>query len=216
MDVLFSDNQQLGISKRLKDLRKDKNLSHVSLSKALGESPYNLEVSKDSLIKYEVSDTFHSSFGAIKGMAAKTLFCLAKFYGVSSDYLLCNTDIKNPKPEMKLSCDYTGLSEKSINAIKNLENNDNISAPYLNILNTLHEEGFITELTEVFSHFLFLAITRKNRWKFDDEQIPDDVVMDMASWHLNNKISDAVEDIKTTMIENYKYFYMDDLMEDLP
>lgn len=61
-------------------------------------------------MNYEVSREEHSKKYKNLGMRVEYLYCLADFYGVSTDYLLGLT--KNPVPDQSIQavCQYTGLS----------------------------------------------------------------------------------------------------------
>ena len=75
------------MAKRLKELREGKRLSHVNLAKALKDQ-YGIEISRDSLMAYEVSDPNNTKAYRNEGMKVEYLRCLAEYYGVSVDYLL--------------------------------------------------------------------------------------------------------------------------------
>lgn len=121
-----SKERSFEMAKRLKALRDEKGLSHVSLSKELKEK-YGISISKDSLINYEISEdnrTRAQDFPNLK-MKVEYLLVLADYYGVSTDYLLCQTDTKSPIIELRQTCDYTGLSERAalgLNLNKNADN----------------------------------------------------------------------------------------------
>lgn len=55
-----------------------------------------------------------------KGYDYRTIKCIAEYFGVSLDYLINNTDIQSPDPYVKISCDYTGLSEKAVSNLHNI------------------------------------------------------------------------------------------------
>lgn len=124
------------MGRRLKEERENKKLSHVSLSKALRER-YGIEISKDSLINYEVSVDHHTKSYKNNGMKVEYLRCLADFYGVSTDYLLGLSDTKAADERIKCSCRYTGLSEKTVKTLHRLsqtrDNHDNLML-FLDIL----------------------------------------------------------------------------------
>lgn len=84
--------QSLILAQRLKKLRETNKLSHVELSKAL-KREYNVNISKDSLINYEVTDPHHTRANKNLGMNVEFLTCLADFYGVTTDYLLGLSDV---------------------------------------------------------------------------------------------------------------------------
>lgn len=116
------EEQSVEMGKRLKSLRENtlldgKKMSHVELKKKLKEK-YGVEISRDSLMNYEVSDVNHSKFGTNLKMSAEYLNCLAFFYGVSTDYLLCRSDAKTADEDMQIACKTTGLSAEAIAALK--------------------------------------------------------------------------------------------------
>ncbi len=75
-------NCQLTIQERLKDLRVEKGLNLEELSKATG-------ISRSALGSYENDDYKEINHG--------NLLILAKFYGVSTDYLLCLVENRCPE-----------------------------------------------------------------------------------------------------------------------
>ena len=89
------EEQSVKMGKRLKALREEtplngKKMSHEKLKEKLKEI-YGVEISRDSLMNYEVSDVNHSKFGTNLKMNVEYLNCLSSFYGVSTDYLLAQT-----------------------------------------------------------------------------------------------------------------------------
>jgi len=225
MSSKFSDEQKIKTAKRLKALREEKGISHVTLSKELLEQ-CGLKISKDSLMKYEVSDVYHTSFGAISGMAAETLYCLAQYYNVSTDYLLAITDIQSIEPDMQAACKYTGLSEAAINNIKNLGNKTDsyyydthgFKPPLLKILNILFGKGFIADLLEAIGHCLYQIIVRD---KFGSDRVlsieEEQRITLPAIGYLNKEVDDEISkvmDILRCDLTGYYYGYVDP--EDLP
>lgn len=113
-NTAISDTQSKNIAIRLKLLREEKGISHETLSSATG-------ISKDTLIKYEKTDEYNTSFGANKGMRIDFAVSLAKFYNTSTDYILCNTDIKSPDLTISDICEKTGLTENAVIRLSNLK-----------------------------------------------------------------------------------------------
>ena len=106
--------QSLKMAERLKQLRGK--LSHQKLSETI-EQRYGVKISKDSLINYEVTDEHHTKAYKNEGMNMKYICCLADFFGVSTDYLLGISDIKNINTK-EITALQLGLSEKAIDSIR--------------------------------------------------------------------------------------------------
>ena len=118
---------------RLKELRKQYHLSHDKLASALQEK-YNISISKDSLVGYEAPHEGHTRFGSNLRMRAEYIICLADFFGVTTDYLLINTDDPAIKPSIR---NETGLSAEAIQYLsvsKDKQGNENNSCFIINSL----------------------------------------------------------------------------------
>lgn len=100
-------------AQRLKELRTQKGLSYEALRNKLIEK-YGVEISIDSLKNYEVSKDSHVRAYKNEGMRLSYLRCLADFYGVSSDYILGISDVKNQSMDIKMIVESTGLSEENV------------------------------------------------------------------------------------------------------
>ena len=77
------EEQSVKMGKRLKALREEtplngKKMSHEKLKEKLKEI-YGVEISRDSLMNYEVSDVNHSKFGTNLKMNVEYLNCLLVF-----------------------------------------------------------------------------------------------------------------------------------------
>ena len=93
-------NIKLTIPERLKDLRTECGLTLEQLSEATG-------ISRAALGKYETDD--------FKDISPFSIAALAKFYGVSADYLMGLTEIKNhPNTEL----DALHLGDDAIEVLK--------------------------------------------------------------------------------------------------
>lgn len=194
MNNLYSDEQKVKTAQRLKNLREERGISHATLANSL-EAQCGLTISRDSLMKYEKDDKLHSSFGATKGMAAETLYCLAKFYEVSIDYLLGNSNIKSPDTKMQAACKYTGLSEE---AISKLKTHTDDQPPFLDILNALCEVGFINNVVYAFGNYIERVHSRVDMVYLADKNYPMDIPTREHIWNLKNIIDEYIDDIKNT------------------
>jgi transcriptional regulator with XRE-family HTH domain len=131
----YDDSLKMISAVRLKQLRKEKDLSHAKLSEVLSKK-YDINISKDSLMLYEVADEFHSNFGRIKGMKIEYLYTLADFYNVSTDYLLGKDECK--KADNREINKRLGLSDKAIEA---MQGNKSLERDYfVQLLNFLLEQ----------------------------------------------------------------------------
>lgn len=103
-------SNSLIMATRLRELREQKKLSHNALSKAIKDK-YNIDISRDSLMSYEVADPHHTKAYKNEGMRVEYLRCLADFYGVSANYLL---GISNDPAIKSYTVDELGLSKEVV------------------------------------------------------------------------------------------------------
>ena len=115
--------QSFEMAQMLKQLREERKLSHKSLAEEL-QSKYHINISKDSLINYEICDENRSKSDNLANMKMRVEFldCLATFYGVSTDYLLGKTVKKTPDISVRGASECTGLSETAIEKVQSLSN----------------------------------------------------------------------------------------------
>lgn len=106
----------LKMGERLRKLRKSRGLSYERLQAAISEK-YGVEISKDSLINYEVSDENHTKRFKNNGMRVEYLRYFSDFYHVSADYLLALSDIKATDSTTRDICEKTGLSEHTVSRL---------------------------------------------------------------------------------------------------
>ena len=110
-------NKSFVMAERLRELREAQKLSHEKLSKTLSEK-YGIKISSDSLMNYEFSKGGHSKTFKNMGMRVEYLYCLADFYGVSTDYILGISDVKSPDPSLQAVVEYTGIPEDALHAFR--------------------------------------------------------------------------------------------------
>ncbi|MBE6628977.1 MAG: helix-turn-helix transcriptional regulator [Ruminococcaceae bacterium] len=63
----------------------------------------------------------------VKAPGADTIFRIANFFNVSADYLLGISDIPTQNAELKAVCEYTGLSQKAIEKILEVKQEEEIN-----------------------------------------------------------------------------------------
>lgn len=103
-------NKKALFPSQLRELRKEKGISQESVARDLG-------VSKSTIGLYETGDTLPD---------AKTLYDLAKYYNVSSDYLLGLSTSKSPNINIRGMVEYLHLSEDAVHEILNMADPDNL------------------------------------------------------------------------------------------
>ncbi len=94
----------------------------------------------------------------------RTVPIIAEFFGVSTDYLLTDTEIKTTNAELKAVCEYTGLSESAVSKIKDSIDTYHIeelhgwvslmlqSDRFWNIAYSIMEYDLYSQLQEYLSH----------------------------------------------------------------
>ena len=160
---MTKNEQSIKMGERLKALREKKGLSHDRLGKTLSEK-YGIGFDKTTLMNYEVSCENHTMFGKNLGMGVDRLCVLADFYGVSTDYLLGITDIPTMDMSIRAICNYTGLTEASVNFlhfyISKEQNNmyvggftEDMFSPKMLINEILGRDSFSSALDKFVSEF---------------------------------------------------------------
>ena len=108
---------QKKIAERLKDLRISAGYTQEDISKKIKVTTKTYR--EWEVGKYTKDDTFY--YPAIE---YDNLLCLSEIYGVSTDYLLCNSNCRSV--DNHYISKKTGLSEQSINILSNRENGRDI------------------------------------------------------------------------------------------
>lgn len=117
MDI---DALSVKFAHQLKALREQKNLSQQQLAEAITNKykGIGVTISADSIMYYETVEKHHTKFKKNTGMAVKYLWCFADFFEVSVDYLLGNVPHSTTDENQRIACEYTGLSEESVKALR--------------------------------------------------------------------------------------------------
>lgn len=176
------------IASRLKSERTRAKLSHAKLSEAIQEK-YGISISIDSLKGYEVDTANKTKTGSNKGMRIEYLYCLADFYGVSTDYLLGISNSRSRNTEIRTISNATGLSDKAILKLtldKSLVDKgiyDSNDFFYLSILNRLIESESFLDMTRLAD--AYCRVTTDSSLHIDlDHLVPglDDVSIQTAAF----------------------------------
>lgn len=110
------------LAERMTELRKKHNFTQEDIAKYL-------DCNRATVANYE---------NGKRQPDYNTLIKLAQKYGVSTDYLLGLTDVTTADRDLKFICDYTGLSEKSVQILHFFKDSECIT-PTTNLL--LESEG---------------------------------------------------------------------------
>ena len=139
------------IAKRLKELRNEKKISQETLSEQL-ENMECITISARQIQNIEntsqIQDEFSSKKHAVFGLRTETLYALAKYYGVSVDYILGLSDSKRVDVNAKAAHIYTGLDEKTIAIIHELNIATRINSRIIDYI--FQKKELITSLLEYF------------------------------------------------------------------
>lgn len=77
-------------------------------------------VEKNTGISHSQIDDLESSVGKPRGVSYQTVAKLAKYYGVSADYLLGLSEQMHPDINIRFMCEYLGLSEEAVKLLHHL------------------------------------------------------------------------------------------------
>ena len=192
----MSKTNSLIMAERLKQLRKERKLSHVALSTALNQA-YGIDISRDSLMSYEVTDPNHSKPYKNEGMRVEYLRCLADFYGVSADYLLGLTNDPSREPS---AIDELGLSPQAIAKLKGCCSEGRATGfiDGINTLLTLPRLSMLAKNINRLSRNIILETNRLKQYstnnRGNDERIfPPDRQMDIQDADFSSRLVDIIE-----------------------
>lgn len=185
---MFDIERKKKIAQRIKKLRKSKKLSHQKLAEELRKK-YNITISKDSLIQYEVDTEHHSKWDKLKGMNIEYLYYLADFFNVSVDYILGITDNPTTDKTLDFICNYTGLSQSAVNTLRQLNTTkcktiSQIieSAEFLDIVNIIisaqYNKNLLNPSGDVIAHIIIDKLCGEN--KTEIEKIIDQIAEQVA------------------------------------
>ena len=119
----YSENAYIEpLATRLRELTEETGVSQTELAAAIG-------VTRQAVNSYTLGNTVPNS---------DVLINIARYFNVSTDYLLGISDVKSVNVTLKEICEMTGLSEKSITILQNILKLQKKS--YINMLNFLIEE----------------------------------------------------------------------------
>jgi transcriptional regulator with XRE-family HTH domain len=150
---------KLTTGEKLKDERVKRNLTSKQVCDEiekkygyrLAEATYN-EMENDKQNKNEEPKNF----------GYKAFVYLAKYYNVSTDYLLGLTETSSIEPDIQNACKVTGLSEK---AIEKIIDNKKICFPYFNPVDEFLQSNDFDLIMVEFLEYVETIISTKEKYK---------------------------------------------------
>lgn len=145
---------------------------------------------------------------------SEVLIKIADFYNVSIDYLLGLTDIKSIDEDLKVTCKYTGLSEKAAMFIHHLNKKD-VNNQYeainlenmLNSLNILLSSDCIEKFLIDLFHYLFIDFEHDDKMaliakiKSDTSEQENELIFTtkVLEWAALYELQECFQQLKTNM-----------------
>lgn len=114
---LYESMLSIRIAQGLRALRRERGLSFKKLKNALADE-CGVEIAEATLKYYEA--TKGSRFGANLKMSSEYARCLARFYGVSTDYILGTSDEPSTAPVERSVYDEIGLSSQALGVMRRM------------------------------------------------------------------------------------------------
>lgn len=105
------DKENAVFAKKLRQIAKEEGVTQQALA------DYIVKQTGETITRQSVGQWF---IGATCP-PLRTVPLIAEFFGVSTDYLLTETEIKTPDVNIQALCEYTGLSEKSIRNLSEMK-----------------------------------------------------------------------------------------------
>lgn len=129
----MDDNQKQIFAQRLSELRHERKLTQKDLSN-------QLHIQRVSIAKYETSERKPSLIDLLQ---------FANFFDVPTDYLLGLSDVKSYDTDLNSICQYTGLDEKAVAALRQFNTKEH--KDLMGIVNRLISEGVLTDMARILS-----------------------------------------------------------------
>ena len=170
----------------------DEDIAKLNFALKLIEIMKTREISQKELATdIDVSGSMLSSYIHGKSDAnISTLYRTADKYNLSADFLLGLSETKSRDPKKQDAINYTRLSEGAVDAITDIGVKGS-SPQYLEILNMLFEEGFMTKLVKAFWRFT-VRDNADEIWLKDDSY-PDNLPERLDVWILKHELDDSVD-----------------------
>lgn len=141
----------------------------------------SMEIPYPTLIKYINGNT---------ECPAKNIVKIARYYGVSTDYLLGLSNVKSTDTELKGVCEYTGLSEKAVNVLKRFKNEEQVIALWDYVIS---ERRIFTDLALWFDRYIkSRQYCKALEIKYRDYDLKTDCVINIFDFEKSEKENAAL------------------------
>lgn len=170
-------------SSRLKTLMKE---NHVT-QQALAEK---IEITRQAVSNYTGAERIPDGYILTK---------IADYFNVSTDYLLCRTDIKTADPEIQSVCEFTGLSVKVIKNIRSFPFCEMYSSDLSNYLENVDLIDFISTFQTFISEYAEMDNTVKELENSIDEL--SDQLSEFETNEQYEKYDETKDEIETLLKE---------------
>lgn len=131
---------------------------------------------------------------------------IAKFFGVTTDYLLGLTDVKTVETDVRAVSEYTGLSEDALRTLQDhyLSNTIEWGKLRRDVLNQfLADTNLIKEILNYFVLFRRFSVSKVRfrilRIKYQEQSAQDD--MDLYQFKIQNRINSFIENQRINAIK---------------
>lgn len=132
----------------------------------------------------------------------ETLCKLADYFGVSTDYLLCRTDVATTSTDIQMICEYTGLSEKAVQSLKWLYSKSEYRA-YSDVLSLFIEDDNLEYLIGLLEGYITSA-SDTEKTSLDTMSVISYSKKDIIQLAINNTIKLILDRMTIIYLCNYE------------
>lgn len=145
--------------------------------------------------------TFQKYINGTSECSAKNLVKIAKYYKVSVDYLLGNTQIKTPNMKLQAIGQITGLSEKAINNLILWNKSEDRRKHWSKYLSFIMESTDTETLFEKISEYMGYSKAERIAVNNNNGDLAIEIIdLEMARlWYISKTFTDIVESMGATV-----------------
>lgn len=210
-------DMQKTLAERLKKLRTDKGLSHEKLIEEI-ENKYKTTISKQTLIDYEkgVYDEYDRKQNAGLGMNIAFLWTFAKYFKVSTDYLLGLSEHKTPHIEERAISEKLGITVEIINNFIEETKFDKDTPPFDEHRNYYHYEvprpPFVEIRNKFLEHYNFdKLIYGIEKFIYEYENMLCEEILHFACYGQDTKDRAKIKELMEKMIDMPDFKHSDNM-----